>query len=148
VIKYTNTNKYSSKDYLCSSISYLSPLHSLSLTMQSKFSAWVPQTHDAWVPDGYIIVVGPDNEHYVVPEFMVEDLDQKFNVSKRELEINAFNAQGSVSNFLAIHNYIYYYRSSSGTGARDVMDIYYYRSSSGTGARDVMDIFNLLFHFY
>jgi hypothetical protein len=68
--------------------------------MQPKFSVWVPQTNDVWIPDGFVVIVGPDDEKYIVPEFMVENLDQQFNAERRAKILRAFSAPGSVSNFL------------------------------------------------
>lgn len=68
--------------------------------MEPTFSAWVPQNDSVWIPDGFVIVVGPDDEKYIVPEFMVDNLDQQFNADRRTKILRAFSAPGSVSNFL------------------------------------------------
>lgn len=83
-----------------SSITYLLSKHSInSYSMEPTFSAWVPQNDSVWIPDGFVIVVGPDDEKYIVPEFMVDNLDQQFNADRRTKILRAFSAPGSVSNF-------------------------------------------------
>jgi hypothetical protein len=65
---------------------------------------WVPKkTNDSWIPKGFVFVTGPDNELYIVPEFMVPALDQEYNAKQKKLELRASSAPGSVSHFL-IHN--------------------------------------------
>jgi len=49
-----------------------------------------------WIPDGFLIVKGPDDEKYLVPEFMVQALDQDFYSKKKKEELNAFKLSGTV----------------------------------------------------
>lgn len=59
---------------------------------------WVPKkTYDSWLPEGFVFVTGPDNEIYIVPEFMVPALDQNYNAKQKKLELRASSAPGSVS---------------------------------------------------
>lgn len=56
---------------------------------------WVPKkTYDSWLPEGFVFVTGPDNEIYIVPEFMVPALDQNYNAKQKKLEIRASSAPG------------------------------------------------------
>jgi len=76
--------------------------------MQSNESTiWVPNTiNDPWIPEGFVLVVDPDNKQYIVPEFMVPDLDQQFHAKKKRKELMADEASDSVSIFLL---YIFIY---------------------------------------
>ena len=49
-----------------------------------------------WIPDGFILVKAPDNEKYLVPEFMVQALEQEYYSNKKK-ELNAFKLSGTVS---------------------------------------------------
>ena len=53
------------------------------------------QVDDTWIPEGFVLVIGPDNQKYIVPEYAVPDLEQNYLSKKKELR--ATNAQGSVS---------------------------------------------------
>ena len=62
---------------------------------------WVPirdgdQDEDHWIPEGFVLVIGPDEKAYILPEFMLPDLDQSFNARKRAKELKASNAAGMV----------------------------------------------------
>ena len=50
-----------------------------------------------WIPDGFVLVKGPDDEKYLVPEFMVQALDQDFHSNKKKELLNAFKFSGTVS---------------------------------------------------
>ena len=52
------------------------------------------QANETWVPDGFVQVIGPDNQMYVVPEL---DLDQIHLSNKKKDELSVSNAQGTVS---------------------------------------------------
>jgi len=55
-----------------------------------------------WVPDGYAVVIGPDNRHFLVPEFMVPALQQTFDGQEIKLALGVFEAAGSVRNPFSI----------------------------------------------
>ena len=63
---------------------------------------------DTWVPEGFVLVMGPNNQKYVVPEYCVPDLDQKYLSNKKKENSNANNAQGTVS-------YLFIYSFCTGT---------------------------------
>ena len=31
-----------------------------------------------WIPEGFVLVIGPDKEKYIVPEFLVDSFDQDY----------------------------------------------------------------------
>lgn len=52
---------------------------------------------DNWIPEGFVLVVGPNNVKYIVPEYSLPDLDQEYLSNKNKEELRANNALGSVS---------------------------------------------------
>jgi len=64
---------------------------------------WVPKkNYNSWLPEGFVFVTGPDEEVYIVLEFMVPELDQNYNAKQKKLELRASSAAGSVSAHLFI----------------------------------------------
>jgi len=53
--------------------------------------------NDAWIPEGYMVVRGPGNQNYVVPEFMVLALHQTYDGNQIKNDLNVLTASGSVS---------------------------------------------------
>lgn len=53
--------------------------------------------HNFTVPDGYIIINGPDNQKFLVPEFMVPALQQNLDANQKKQDLDVFQAAGSVS---------------------------------------------------
>jgi hypothetical protein len=49
------------------------------------------------IPEGYVVVTGPDDNQYVVPDFMVPALHQMFDGYRKKLDLDAFRQAGSVS---------------------------------------------------
>ena len=43
------------------------------------------------------MVIGPDGQHYLVPEFMVPTLHQTFEGYRKKWDLGIFKAAGSVS---------------------------------------------------
>jgi hypothetical protein len=75
-----------------------------SATMQSDAPStfWVPKsTSNSWIPEGYVLMTGPDNQDYIVPEFMVPVLDQDFNAKEKKKELGVSGALGTVSSQLS-----------------------------------------------
>ena len=67
-------------------------------TDETTSTVWVPiHDGDSWIPDGFVIVMGPDEKRYILPDFMLPDLDQSFNARKRAKELQANSAAGTVS---------------------------------------------------
>jgi len=31
-----------------------------------------------WIPEGFVLLIGPDEEKYIVPEFLVDSIDQDY----------------------------------------------------------------------
>jgi len=53
--------------------------------------------NNAWSPEGYVVVRGPSNQNYVVPEFMVPALHQTYDGDQIKNDLNVLTASGSVS---------------------------------------------------
>ena len=51
-----------------------------------------------WIPEGYVLVTGPDEQPYVVPEFCVPALHHIFDGYRKKDQLQVFKASGSVSN--------------------------------------------------
>lgn len=56
-----------------------------------------------WIPEGYVIVAGPDDQSYVVPEFMVPAIHQVNKGHQNKQAVGAFAASGSVSTYFRNH---------------------------------------------
>jgi len=52
------------------------------------------------IPEGFTTGIGPDGQHYLVPEYMVPALDQAFVSYRKKTELGACNAPAAVSEFL------------------------------------------------
>ena len=48
-----------------------------------------------WIPDGCVVIIGADDQCYVVPEFCVLALDHIFDGYWRKEEMEVFEAAGS-----------------------------------------------------
>jgi hypothetical protein len=76
--------------------------------MQSSapLTIWVPKnTVESWIPDGFVLLTGPDNEKYIAPEFMVPVLDQEYNAKEKKRNLRASSAQGSVSTHSSFYSF-------------------------------------------
>ena len=56
------------------------------------------------IPEGYILIKGPDNQQYVIPQFMVPAFHQMFDGFRKRKDLKVYRAAGSVS-----HPAIYVY---------------------------------------
>jgi hypothetical protein len=66
---------------------------------------WVPKsTSNSWIPEGYVLITGPDNQDYIAPEFMVPVLDQDFNAKEKKKELKVSGALGTVSRDSGIYS--------------------------------------------
>jgi hypothetical protein len=54
------------------------------------------------VPDGYALVVGPNGEHHIVPEYLIPATHQAFAGYRKRMELDVRNEQGGVSVHLRI----------------------------------------------
>ena len=54
-----------------------------------------------WIPEGYVRVFGPDNQFYVVPDFMVPALHQTFDGyrNKSNLSVHAVAGQANAVSY-------------------------------------------------
>lgn len=55
------------------------------------------KSDDTWVPEGYVLTIGPNDQKYIVPEYCLPDLDQIVVSDKKKEELRASDAQGTVS---------------------------------------------------
>ena len=67
----------------------------------TRSNIFVPKksSTDNWIPEGFVVLIGPDNEKYVVPEFMVDKIDQDYRSQEKKKELKASSAPGTVSFF-------------------------------------------------
>jgi hypothetical protein len=63
------------------------------------------------IPDGYVMITGPEEQPYVVPQFMVPALHQIFDGYREKQNMDVFGAAGSVST-------IFHWIALSDTGIR------------------------------
>jgi hypothetical protein len=80
-------------------IFYLHPSSNSSRTfiMQSNVPSTSNQCVDTWIPDGFVSVVGANNNKYIVPEYIVPALQQQYQAAERKEKLGAFKAPGTVS---------------------------------------------------
>jgi hypothetical protein len=55
------------------------------------------ENEPTFIPEGYVVVTGPDEQRYVVPQFMVPALHQSFDGFRLKTSLNASGRAGSVS---------------------------------------------------
>src|ERR1700761_4089029 len=52
------------------------------------------------IPDGFTTRIGPDGQHYLVPQYMVPALDQAFESYQKKAELRVDNQPAGVSDVL------------------------------------------------
>ena len=67
------------------------------------------------IPDGYTIGTGPDGQQYLVPQFMVPDLDQAFASYRSKTVLDVSNSPAGVSRAF-IERYLQCHRQHSVIG--------------------------------
>lgn len=68
--------------------------------MESSSSTTTTQSinkNDSWIPEGFVCITGPDNQKYIVPEYLVPDLDQAFHSERKKENLGTLSAKGTVS---------------------------------------------------
>jgi hypothetical protein len=50
-----------------------------------------------WIPDDFVILVGPENEEYLVPEFMLPKLYLDYHSKEMKRDFGSWGAKGTVS---------------------------------------------------
>jgi hypothetical protein len=55
------------------------------------------KTDDTWIPDGFVELIGPNDEKYILPEFMLPALDQDYKSDCKKVELKASSGKGTVS---------------------------------------------------
>lgn len=56
-------------------------------------------TGDIWIPEGFVTAIGPNDEKYIVPDYMFPALQQQWIASQKKLDLDADTAPGTVSLF-------------------------------------------------
>ncbi|KAF8802329.1 hypothetical protein BYT27DRAFT_7215423 [Phlegmacium glaucopus] len=56
-----------------------------------------------WIPEGYVLIIGPDDKEYVVPEFMVPALHQMFDGYRKKVDLDVFRGAGSCPSEAWVH---------------------------------------------
>ena len=51
----------------------------------------------SWVPEGYVVIIGKDDQRYVVPSFFVPFFHQIFDGYWKKEELQVFKGAGNVS---------------------------------------------------
>jgi hypothetical protein len=59
--------------FIISLIHIAEPYYMMPNTSNSQDSN--PQVDDMWIPEGFVLVIGPNNQKYIMPEYCVPDLD-------------------------------------------------------------------------
>ena len=52
------------------------------------------------IPDGFTTGIGPDGQHYLVPQYMVPAMDQAFESYQKKAELHVDNQPAGVSDVL------------------------------------------------
>jgi hypothetical protein len=71
----------------------------MSSTLQSASQADIP----AWIPEGYVLLSGPDGKNYIVPDFFVHALDHNLDSYRKKEDLKIERAAGTVSSFISVH---------------------------------------------
>lgn len=59
------------------------------------------QYTQSWIlPKGYIKTIGPDGQHFILPEFMVPALHEAFGGHRMKEDLEVFKADGPVSSYI------------------------------------------------
>jgi hypothetical protein len=69
-------------------------------------------TSSGQIPEGYVMVSGPDTDNFLIPEFMVPALHQIFDGYRKKADLDAFKRAGSVS-YIIIQELSFRWLSSS-----------------------------------
>lgn len=70
--------------------------------MASNVNDPVMETNISNIPDGYILVIGPNGQRYIVPQFMVPALHQCFDGYRIKNNLEVAGHSGGVSKDLII----------------------------------------------
>jgi hypothetical protein len=62
----------------------------------TSFSQLDLENDNAGIPDGFIVISGPDGQRYLVPEFLVSDLNQTILGQMQKKYLGVEKASGSV----------------------------------------------------
>lgn len=69
--------------------------------MSSTINRNVPRVEGdaSWIPEGYIVVTGPDDQRYVVPQYFVSALHQNLDGHREKDKLEIEKAAGTVCIF-------------------------------------------------
>ena len=78
---------------------HLPPPYFITTMASSSDNISLPCTQNVveWVPEGFVSIVRLDNEQYIMPDFMVWAIQQKYDAERKMEEINALGASSIVS---------------------------------------------------
>jgi len=65
--------------------------------MDSNTSSSNLPIKNQWIPEGYLLVNGPDNEKFIVPEFLLPLLEQDYQSEELLERYSVTSAPGTVS---------------------------------------------------
>ena len=74
--------------------------------------------NNTWLPDGFALVIGPDNKEYIMPELLIPDLVQIYKSEEKKQKYLIPQARGIVSSIFGPLN-SRKYQNSSGTPEQD-----------------------------
>jgi hypothetical protein len=66
-----------------------------------------PQLDNEWIPEGFVVIKGPDSRRYIVPEFMLPSMQQQFDGDQNKIDLEAFLHLGAVSNIPNLHEQVH-----------------------------------------
>ena len=72
---------------------------SSSNTNQQHYPTLIPD----WIPEGFVVVVGPDNHRYIVPECIGPAIVQQFNAEEKRVDLETFRHPLIVSIYIFSH---------------------------------------------
>jgi hypothetical protein len=57
------------------------------------------ESNPPWIPEGFVILMGPDDQSYVVPQFFVPSMQHNFDGYREKQKMEVEKAAGTVSLF-------------------------------------------------
>lgn len=52
--------------------------------------------HSGGIPEGFVLTISPDGQHWIMPEYLVPPTDQAFAGYRKQIEFNVTKEQGGV----------------------------------------------------
>jgi hypothetical protein len=63
---------------------------------KSSSSTSEEKIEDSWIPEGFVLLIGPDNKKYILPDFMEPALDQEYHSEQKKDNLKTWMAKGTV----------------------------------------------------